>query len=167
MAHTKDKEDSRNRVRVEIKNEDEEKVEIENDRFEIIGKIESMSSNSFIVLGQTITIDPSRVSGFEQKGILKVGDSVKVEGIIKNGTKFAQEIKVSGAGGGRFKFEVRNFPLPSVAPTTTVSPTPSVTPTGTPSASVSNARVEIKAKGSVDQIKSFLEQALNFLKTLV
>lgn len=170
------------RVRVEFEQGFEvPKFEIEGQTFEITGEVTSISGNSFVVFGQTVMIDPSRVAEFEQKGILAVGNIVKVEGIIEGGTKFAREIKVLGMGAGRFKFEVRGVntqaspqpsasPSPSASPNSSPSPSASPTPSGSPSPSASPAsdvQVEVRARGPIDQVVAFLEQVLDFLRDLV
>lgn len=155
-----------NRVRVEnrVENEDEEENEVENaeiagQQFEIRGEITAVSGNSFTVSGQTIMVDPSRVANFEQKGVLAVGQMVKVEGIIRGGTRFAREIKVMEPGVGQeFRVEIKGTPSASIIPTTG---------SATPSASQQNIRVEVKAQGPVGQITSFLEQVLTSLRNLV
>ncbi len=118
--------------------EDEFEIEIEDadegDEFEIAGTIASISGTSFVVSGQTITIDISKVEKFEQKGILSVGNSVKVEGVIVDGQKFAQEIKVFGTGGKNIKVEIKNAPN----------------------------KVKVEAKGPLDQIIIFLKQIFSF-----
>lgn len=159
------------KVEVKIKNEQDplqavQKVEIEENKFEIRGQISAVSGNNFVVAGQTIFIDPSQVREFEQKGIVNVGDNVKVEGVIKNGVKFAREIKVIGEGQGRFKFEIKGLPslLPTVSPSVSPIGSPSATPQATTSA---NVKVKIKANGPVDQVVTFLQQILNFLQNLI
>lgn len=95
----------KNEVEVENENDEDEnvsippatKVEIKANEFEIVGTITSISGNTFVVAGQTIVIDPTKVSEFEQKGILATGTTVKVEGPIISGTNFAKEIKVFGS----------------------------------------------------------------------
>lgn len=118
--------------------EDEFEIEIEDvdegGEFEIAGTISSISGNAFAVGGETITIDISKVAKFEQKGILAVGNSVKVEGIIVGGQKFAQEIKVFGMGGKNVKIEIKTAP----------------------------AEVKIEAKGPIDQVINFLKQIFGF-----
>lgn len=151
---------------VEIEAGIENKVEINGQRFEIRGEISSISGNTFVVLGQTINIDPSKVEEFEQKGILQVGKTVKVEGIIENDTKFAREIMVIGTGQGRFRLEIEGEEA-------SITPTPTgilslITPTVTPSAALSpNTRVEIKAKGPINEVLDFLKQVMAFLQNLI
>lgn len=117
-------------------------------KFEIRGEITAIAGNNFVVSSQTIFIDPTQVKEFEQKGVLAIGKRVKVEGIVKNGVNFAQEINVIGTGQGRFKFESENKSLA----------------TGTTTAS--NVQVKIKAEGPIQQVRTFLEQILNLLKSL-
>ena len=176
-----------NRSRFELKVENEQdddenhaRFEIGTQEFKISGEISSISANTFVILGQTITIDPSQISQFEQKGILKVGNVAKVEGVIVGSTKFAKEIKVIGTGQGRFKFEIEGLSLPSSnpSPTPSVSPQPSASPEATSSASPppspspeatqsADVSVKIKAQGPIDQVVAFLEQVLSILKNLV
>lgn len=119
------------------------------DDFEIMGDISAIAGNNFVVSGQTIFIDPSQVKEFEQKGILQVGERVKVEGIVKNGVKFAEDINVVGTGQGRFKFETGDKQA------------------GVGSSAQANSQVQIKAVGSVQQVITFLEQILSLLKGLI
>lgn len=118
--------------------EDEFEIEVEDadegSEFELAGTISSISDDSFVVGGQTITIDISKVEEFEQKGILSVGNSVKVEGIIVDGQKFAEEIKVFGLGGKNLKIEIKNSP----------------------------DEVKVEAKGPLDQVINFLKQIFGF-----
>lgn len=113
------------------------KFDEDTQRFNIKGEITAVAGNNFVVSGQTIFIDPSQVKEFEQKGILTVGERVKVEGIIKNGVKFAQEINVIGTGQGRFKFETVD------------------------------QSVKVKANGPIQQVETFLEQILALLKSFI
>ena len=186
FAH-KDKDEDSSKFQVNIEAEDDENddddvnLEVGGSSFEIRGEIDSISGNSFTILGQTIVVDPSQISEFKQKGILKVGSMAKVEGKIINGTKYAKEIKVIGTGQGRFKFEIKGIalpagsspsPSPSPSPSTTSdidaspspSPSPSSEPTATPSA---NVAVKIKASGPVDQVIEFLNQIISFLGNLI
>ncbi len=186
FAH-KDKDQRSSKFEVKIENEDDEddnvNFEIGQSSFEIKGEIRSISGNSFTILGQTIVVDPSQVSEFKQKGILKVGNMAKVKGKIINGTKYAKEIKVIGQGQGRFKFEIKGIvlpahsspslspsPSPSPSPTSDISesPSPSPSPSPEPSATPSaNVAVKIKAIGSIDQVIEFLNQILSFLGNLI
>lgn len=61
--------------------------------FEISGSITSVSGNTFVVNGRVITINPSRVVNFQQTTGVIIGNQVKIEGIVDNGTFFAREIK--------------------------------------------------------------------------
>lgn len=186
FAHENKNGNGNNRSRFELKVENEQddenhtRFEIGTQEFKISGEISSISANTFVILGQTITIDPSQVSQFKQKGILKVGNVAKVEGVIVGSTKFAKEIKVIGTGQGRFKFEIEGLSLPSSnpSPTPSVSPQPSASPEATSSASPppspspeatqsADVSVKIKAQGPIDQVVAFLEQVLSILKNLV
>lgn len=118
--------------------EDEFKIEVEDadegDKFEIAGAIASISGNTFVVAGETITIDISKVKEFNQKGILSAGNSVKVEGVVVDGQKFAQEIKVFGQSGKNIKIEIKNTP----------------------------DQVKVEAKGPLNQVILFLKQIFGF-----
>lgn len=151
------------------------KVEIDEDdsEFEVMGEITSVGGSSFVIAGQIVNVDPSKVEKFKQKGILEVGNKAKVEGIIVGDDKFAEEIKLIGTGQGRFKFEIRGLtflvspsPTPSGTPSASpdVSPSPNASPSPSPSPSVSsNVKVKIKAIGPIDQVIAFLNQILSFL----
>lgn len=151
--------DNRIEIRVEderedeVENEVEDRVEIRGNEFEIRGVITQISNNSFTVLGQNIVVDPSQVTEFRQRGILEVGQRVKVKGVIINNTNFAQEIRLDEEGEEEVRVEVRN--VPTLAP--------SVTPTVTPGGS----RVEIRARGPVESIRSLLQQIITMLNSLV
>ena len=156
---------------VEVENEVENKLEVNGQEFEVRGEISAVSGNTFVVLGQTITVDPSKVSEFKQKGILEVGKRVKVEGVIQNGTKFASEINVIGTGQGRFKFEVRGNnitlnPTAIITPTG-VAPSGTITPTPTTESASFDAKVKVKAQGSIDQVIAFLKQVMTLLENLI
>jgi len=182
FAH-KDKHAGSSKFEVKIESEDDEEDEfnlgIGGQSFQIRGEISLISGNSFTILDQTIVVDPSAVSEFKQKGILKVGNTAKVEGKIINGTKYAKEIKIIGQGQGRFKFEIKSIalpaqsspspsPSPSSSPTSDISESPSPSPSPSPSATPSaNVSVKIKASGPVDQVIEFISQILSFLETLI
>jgi len=147
------------------------KLEVNGQEFEVRGEISAVSGNTFVVLGQTITVDPSKVSKFKQKGILEVGKRVKAEGVIQNGTKFASEINVIGTGQGRFKFEVRGNnitlnPTAIITPTG-VAPSGTITPTPTTESASFDAKVKVKAQGSIDQVIAFLKQVMTLLENLI
>ncbi|MFZ5932543.1 MAG: DUF5666 domain-containing protein [Patescibacteria group bacterium] len=176
-AHDEDKDREREReeLRLEVRSHNENGDEEENE-FEIKGEIESVGENSFVVNGQTILIDITQVGKFKQKGILKVGVMVKVEGVIINGNYYAAEIMTIGTGQGRFQIIIKElFPhckpirrpwifrwqrcvkglftpsSPFPSPTPSASPTPESTPTVSPSPSVSPTPtatpiVEVKVK---------------------
>src|SRR3989344_7303044 len=69
-------------------------VKINNSDFEIEGIIDSVSSDKFTVNDQSILIDSSQVNSYKQKGILVVGNEIKVTGNIKNGVLYAENILV-------------------------------------------------------------------------
>lgn len=126
-----------------------QKMKIHDQSFEITGKISAVAGNNFVVLDQTIFIDPSQVGKFKQKGILGVGQVVKVKGVIISNVKYAQDINVIGTGGGRFQFTTEDHPT-SIG--TTVS---------------SNVLVKVKANGPAQTVETFLEQILNLLKSFI
>lgn len=123
--------------------ENQLKVEIKGNEFEIIGRIDAISANMITVAGQSITIDPTRVREFEQKGVLKVGQLVKVEGIIQNNVKLAREIKVLGVA------------QPSGSPT----PSPTSSPSTPPGA-------DQATKDLLTQIRDLLNRILQLLQNL-
>lgn len=125
------------RIRVRQNVDLEEKVEIEGNEFEIIGKVTAISDNTFTVAGQIVVIDPARVVNFEQKVNLEVGNVVKVEGPIIEGTKFAREID-SFNEEVEVKVEERG----------------------------NENRVEVKARGPVEDVRSLFEDLLARLRTL-
>lgn len=90
------------RVRVEIRGfgveelEEAEGLEIEGDTFEVTGEVTAFTGGTVTVNGQLITIDPGAVVNFEQEGAIEVGEMIKVEGIISDGTFFAREIDANG-----------------------------------------------------------------------
>lgn len=144
-------------------------VKIENNKFEIEGAVDSLSANSFTVNGQSVSIDTGLVNTYRQKGILKVGNEVKVKGTVKNSILYAEDVKIMNGVLGNFKVEVKSNNKGTVT-AATVTPNPSISAGPTPSgnATVSaNADVKIKANGPVDQVILFINQILNFLKTLV
>lgn len=122
--------------------------------FRIQGQITAVSGSGtiFVVGGQTIVIDPTRVAGFKQKGIIVVGNMVKVEGITINGTMLAKDINVVGTGQGRFQLEVAANPAVGIG--TTVTP-------------ATQGEIKVKAIGPVDQVSTFLNQVIVFLKNLI
>lgn len=138
------------RVRIRIRQEREiendvnitagiqQKVEIEGNRFEIIGEVTKVDSDNFTVASQIVFIDVNLVKEFEQKGTLKVGERVEVEGIIIDGRKFAREINVF-TNNSQIQIEVKN------------------------ATQAARARVEIKSRGALDQITELLREILNFL----
>lgn len=121
----------------------EEKVEIGENEFEITGTITSITGNRIMVAEEEIVIDPDEVLEFEQKGVLAQGNTVKVEGIIKDNTKFATEITVFGTDLGNIRVKVEN------------------------KEGGNDKLIEVKAKGPLDQIKAFFQQIGSFLNNLV
>lgn len=130
-----------------------EHVEVNKNRFEVKGKITSVTDSTFIVAGQTITIDPAMVNQFKQKGVLQIGSFVKVEGKVVNGTKFAQEIRVESS--------TQTTITPSI--TTTPEPTTSLTPTLSPT---TTQTIELKARGPIKELTTLLNQILSLLKNI-
>lgn len=91
-----------------------EKIQVENNvnissqTITIWGKITSIKENTFVIADETITIDPSKVSKFTQKGIITVGAKAKVKAIVINGTAYATDINIIGTGQGRFQIKAKN-----------------------------------------------------------
>lgn len=78
----------------EQEEDQEEDSEIENGKFEIKGEVTATGSGTITVGGKTIVINGSEVFDFEQKGTAEIGETVKIEGIVKaDGTLLAREIK--------------------------------------------------------------------------
>lgn len=90
------------RVRVEIRGPEVAEAEalpdfeIEGNTFEITGEVAAFTGGTVIIDGRTITINPNAVANFEQEGTIEVGEVIKVEGIISDGTFLAREIKANG-----------------------------------------------------------------------
>ncbi len=119
---------------VEIRERIEQKVEIQGNRFEISGRISAIASDNFTIAGNTIFIDPSIVREFEQKGTLKVGEDAKVEGVIVDDKKFAEEIRVF-RDDQEMEIKLKQ-----------------------------GADVRVRARGPLDQIRDLLNQILNLLR---
>jgi len=192
-AHDKDKDKEKGGVRFELTTENhEESDEDENSEFKIRGRVESVSDGSFVVNGQTIYIDVTQVNKFTQKGILDVGDWVKVKGIVKDNKNYAEDINVIGEGQGRFMLKIKGLftssspsPSPSASPSSSpesspspspeasASPSPSGSPSPTasaspsPSASPLGITVKVKAEGPIELVTAFLQQVLAYLQGLL
>lgn len=123
--------------KIEIKNIIRDRVEIKGNRFEITGEITKIENDSFVVASQTIFIDPNLVRDFRQRGTLKLGERVRVEGIIVDAKKFAREIRIFRER-QEVEIEVKN------------------------ATEAGRARIEVKARGPFDQITNLLRQILNF-----
>ncbi len=139
------------KVELKFKGDDESGADDhfnQDQKFELDGEITSIIGNNFVVSGQAIFIDTSEVDDFRQKGILSLGQRVKVKGIIKNGVKFAQNINVIGTGQGRFQFKTGDKEE------------------GIGTSVDSNLEVKVKAQGAVQEVSAFLQQILNFIKNL-
>lgn len=142
---------SKTQIQMQFKNENqnEDKDKKGNNEFEITGNIDAVSESNFVVSGQTIFIDPTHVNEFRQKGLISVGERVKVKGVLINGVKFAKDINVIGTGQGRFKFEVDSN---TMAKGNTDN---------------SNVKVEVKANGLINDIQNFLNQIMNWLNRFI
>jgi len=112
-----------------------QKVKISEAEFEIDGLVENLFSNSMVVSGQTVYIDPLFVKEYKQKGIIIEGGRIKVKGIVKDSLKYVTEINMVGTGQGRYKVEYKSnsegSPLPTVQPSPTPEPTVNPTPVST------------------------------------
>lgn len=120
---------------VEVRERFEQRVEIRGNEFEIRGEITKIEKDNFVVASQTIFVDPNLVGEFEQKGTLKVGKKVEVKGVIIDGKNFARGIKVF-EDNEEIEIEVKNVP---------------------------EAKVEIKARGLVEQLNELLDRLLRLL----
>lgn len=78
----------------EDNDENKTKTIINKKEFKIKGQISSLGTNSFIINGQTIKIDPLITKQVEQKGILAIGLFAKVEGRVINDILYAKEIEI-------------------------------------------------------------------------
>lgn len=115
-------------------------------RFRLDGEITALAESSFKVGGEEVFVNPGAVADFKQKGILKLGKRVKVEGVIIDGLKYAREIMLVGEGQGRFQIQFESnqgvglsFP----------------------------AEVKLKAVGSLESVKTFLKQILEYFDGLI
>ena len=119
-------------------------VKINNSDFEIEGIIDSVSSDKFTVNDQSILIDSSQVNSYKQKGILVVGNEIKVTGNIKNGVLYAENILVKEGN-----------PEGIITDVKTDNRVPTGNPTGVP-----------EVKESTNLVVHLLNQLLTFLKNL-
>lgn len=177
-----------------IKEEDKnENKSINLNNFFIWGKITSISSDSIVVMDQTVYIDHSKVSKFKQKGILETDKVVKVKGVIIDGKKYATEIEVK-KNDGLFRIRIKDgededdeeeiiSPTPTstpsaVTPTTspTITPTESITPSVSPSISpsvtptptaTSESGLSEENKEEISQILKKLQDLLAFLRDFI
>ncbi len=106
--------------------------------FIVSGTITSLSDNAIVVSNQTIIIDLTKVPEFTQKGILAVGASVRIKGIIVGDIKYAEDVNVIKTGQGRFQFSTKVVKN-------------------------KDSEVAIKGMGSINQIRIFIKQILSFL----
>jgi hypothetical protein len=165
------------------------------DKFQILGTVESVGDSSFVVGGQTVLIDISKTPNFKQIGSIDVGDNVIVKGIVIDGVNYAQKIVVTGEKGGaevlQFKIKGLSYagtPTPIPAPSASPSPSPETSPTASPSPSASPTAspspeaspnlspsptasptivVDVRAKGPIEVVKEFLTQVLAYLEGLI
>jgi hypothetical protein len=186
-SNREDREENENRFRLHFKSDE--------DKFQILGTVESVGDSSFVVGGQTILIDISKTPKFKQVGSIDVGDNLIVKGIVIDGVNYAQKIVVAGekAGAEVLQFKIKGLsyagtPTPTPAPSTSPSPSPEASPTASPSPSASPTAspspeasptvspsptasptivVDVKAKGPIEVVKEFLAQVLAYLEGLV
>jgi len=104
------------------------KVKLREEAFDIDGVISSLSETSFVIGEDTIFIDPSQVASFRQKGVLEVGQRVKVRGVESEGVLYAKDINVIGTGQGKLQVWFRNLLPGGDTPEPTTSPEPTTTP---------------------------------------
>lgn len=107
------------------------KVNIQNNKFEIKGKINSYSDNNLNVSGQGIKIDQSKVANFKKEGELGVGKTVEVKGVVIDNNLYAQEIILEGS---------------SLSPNPSSIPSPITEPSPTSASSPSSIPAQVKEK---------------------
>lgn len=82
------------KIEIEAVEDADEEIAGATATFEITGAVTAMTEDTLTVAGETITVDPTMVPEFEQKGTPEVDDMVKVEGVIVDGTMLAEELEV-------------------------------------------------------------------------
>lgn len=155
--------ENKNRIRV--------RVEEDKGKFKIQGPIESFTESSVTIDERLIKIDPNTTSKFKQVGKLEVGMHTKVEGMIIDGTYFAEKIVVDQ----RNKHEIEEDQDEEVSSTATVTPTISIEPTTsvertttlspTPTEGLTQTQ-EVESQFVLGQIIEALEKFLNSLKEI-
>ena len=75
-----------------IKIEEEIEDGVERLEFDIRGMVTSISGDSFMILGQTIIIDPGMVLEFRQRAEVVEGNMLRVKGVIMDGVFLAERI---------------------------------------------------------------------------
>jgi hypothetical protein len=69
------------------------KVIVDNNKFEVSGKVSSISDSSFDLSGQKIYLNSSEVSRLKSNGVLTVGNQVTAKGDIKSSQLYATEVQ--------------------------------------------------------------------------
>lgn len=167
FGHDKENEkDLRMEIKADLKEELEEikniinkfkiKSNINKKEFEMKGMASDVTETSFTLNGETILIDISITGKLMQRGVLKNGSYVKVEGKVIDGKLYVVHIKVSSQS---------PTITPSVSPSPTLSPTPtpSLTPTPTPTGTSLLIENEVEenrllVQDILETIKKFLEE---------
>lgn len=92
-----------------IGHERESDLNLSTQTFDITGVVSSIDNNTITINDQIITIDPSKVSSFQETGNLQVGSTVRATGIVQNGTMFARQIIVTGQNQSQQFFSIQNL----------------------------------------------------------
>lgn len=123
------------------------RVVINNGKFEIEGKVDSIGSDSFVVSGQKIYASSALIGDSKNSGKLKIGNQVEVKGDSKSdGTLVATSI--NGVSSSSYPTST-----PTNKPSTSHTPTPTSSLTNTPTPSTSSADIEIKSTTNGDDVK--------------
>ena len=126
-------------------------VKIENNKFEIKGKITSIDGSSFTVNNQKIELNSAKITG-----TMQVNKNIEVKGSIVNSKLLAEEIFVE------------NSSTPIQSPQATSSANPSTSPDGEiKGESTNSGEIKVEAKGPIEQVIQVLENILNSLKNLL
>ena len=146
-----------NNISVSTSSNSNTKVSINNDKFEIEGKVDSITSNTLTVNGQSISIANINLAN------IATGNQVKVKGTIKSGVLYLENIEKIGEGtSGESKIEIKQ----DTGKTLTVTRTPiSVTPTTEPTISA-DIKIEDETTKSANIIVKILLQVFKALQNI-
>lgn len=125
-------------------------VKINNDQFEIKGKVTSISNSSFDLSNQKIYLDASEITKLKSSGILVNGNTVTAKGNVKNGNLYATEVQGSAVSNSQ---------------TSTPSPSPSDSGQNSPSPS-SSSNPDVLGASSEGEIKVEIKNDNFFVKIL-